>query len=182
MFASRPRPDLEVRILEERHAPIVYRLVDQDRAYLREWMPWVDSTLSEDDTLTFIRDALQRFASKGEFVLGIWQRGSFCGTIGVHKLNRLNHTLEIGYWLGQGFQGRGIMTDTCRMVVDHALSEMEMNRLEIRCAPGNIKSAGVPKRLGFQLEATLSEAQLLFDQYVDLQVWSMLKRNWRTTS
>jgi len=72
MFLARLRPDLDLRLLEERHAAPVFALVDRDREYLREWLPWVDSTLRQEDTLSFIRASLEQFASNSGFAAGVW--------------------------------------------------------------------------------------------------------------
>ena len=64
MFRAVIRPDLELRLLEERHAPEVFLRVNEDRAYLRQWLPWVDSTLTGDDTVAFIRAALEQFCRR----------------------------------------------------------------------------------------------------------------------
>lgn len=51
------------------------------------------------------------------------------------------------------------MTSACRVFIDHALLEMELNRVEIRCATGNISSRAIPERLGFVLEGVIREAE-----------------------
>src|SRR5262245_29907133 len=138
MFSARIRPDLELRLFEERHAPAVFALVNKDRKDLRQWLPWVDANKTEDDTLAFIRSTRRKFAAKGLITAGIWFQNRFAGTIGMDNLNLLNRRVEIGYWLGKEFRGRGIMTEVCRALVRHAVVEMELNRIEIRCAPGNL--------------------------------------------
>jgi len=179
MFAAHPMPGLSVRLLEERHAELVFRRIDEQRDHLRPWLPWVDATREPDDTLQFIRGALELFASRGEIAAGIWHDGLFCGSIGTHRLDPLNRVVEIGYWLAREYQGRGIMTATCRVLVEHCLLEMDLNRIEIRCSPENKRSGAIPARLGFTLDATLREAQYLHGNYFDLQLWSMLRRDWR---
>jgi ribosomal-protein-serine acetyltransferase len=72
MFRARVRENLYLQLLEERHATEVFSLADQDRAYLREWLPWVDATQTVDDTLSFIRSTLEQFSSNKGFVAGIW--------------------------------------------------------------------------------------------------------------
>src|SRR5580704_13812165 len=79
MFRASVRPGLELRILEERHAPIVFALVDRERPYLREWLPWVDGTLTEDDTLAFIKASLEQFANNNGFAAGIWETSGSTG-------------------------------------------------------------------------------------------------------
>ena len=51
----------------------------------------------------------------------------------------------------------------------------------LHCASGNLKSRSVAERLGFVQEGILREAEWLYDHYVDLVVYSMLKRTWMLT-
>ena len=182
MFRAILRPDLELRILEERHAETVFALIHQDRAYLRQWLPWVDSTLTPDDTLAFIRSSLQQFASGDAITAGIWHRGQFAGVIGTAKIYKLFHKAEIGYWLGESFQRKGFMTDACRALTTHLLDELELHRVEIHCAVSNSKSAAVPRRLGFVLEGTLREATFAAGSFHDLHVFGMLQKDWHPAS
>ncbi len=179
MFRAAIRPGLELRLLEERHAPEVFRLTNQDRAYLRQWLPWVDSTICEDDTLAFIRETLSQFAAGDSITCGMWHNQAFAGVLGTHKFNRLYHKVELGYWLGESFQGKGIVTDCCRALITHLFEERGMNRVEICCAVENAKSIAVPKRLGFKLEGTLREADFSGGRYHDLYIFGMLKREWK---
>ena len=178
MFRATIRPDLELRLLEERHAAEVFALVNQDRAYLRQWLPWVDSTLAADDTLAFIRAALEQFAAGDAITAGIWHRNQFCGVIGTHKLQKLNRKIEIGYWLCETSLGHGIVTDCCRALITHLFTELDLHRVEIHCAVSNSKSAAVPRRLGFTLEGTLRDANYAAGRFHDLYVFGMLIRDW----
>jgi ribosomal-protein-serine acetyltransferase len=178
MFRAPIRGDLELRLLEERHAATIFALVDQDREYLRKWLPWVDATHAEDDTLSFIRSMREQYAANESISAGIWQHGRFAGVIGTHKINWLLHKVELGYWLGEAFQGSGIMTDVCRAMITHLLGEMDLNRVEIHCATGNAKSIAIPRRLGFTLEGTLREAGFADGRFLDLHVFGMLRKEW----
>jgi ribosomal-protein-serine acetyltransferase len=181
MFQRTIRDGVHLRLLEERHAPEIFAVVDRDRAYLREWLPWVDPTTGVGDTLQFIKTTLEQFAHDEGLTVGIWCGDEFAGTIGTHKIDWLNRKVEIGYWIASKFQGRGIVTDACRAVIDHVFKEWKLNRVEIHCAPGNAKSCAIPKRLGFRLEGVLREAQLLNGSYVDSDVYAILAREWKTT-
>jgi ribosomal-protein-serine acetyltransferase len=72
-----------------------------------------------------------------------------------------------------------VMTDACRAVVTHLFGELELNRVEIRCAAGNTKSSAIPRRLGFTLDGTLRDAQFVNGRHHDLLVFGMLKRDWK---
>lgn len=179
MFRASVRSDVELRLLEERHADTIFALVDQDREYLREWLPWVDATRAVDDTLAFIHSSLQQFASNQGFAAGIWRQDRYIGGIGTHKIDWLHRKVEIGYWIGRSYQGNGIVTDACRALVAYALGELELNRVEIHCAAKNVKSCAIAERLGFKLEGTLREGYFLHGKYHDLLIFAVLKRDWK---
>jgi ribosomal-protein-serine acetyltransferase len=179
MFTSILRPGIELRLLEERHAPVLFALVDRERLYLRQWLSWVDTRSSEADILDFVRGAMTQFAANQGFSAGIWADGALAGVITLHKIDWRNRASEIGYWLAREFQGRAIMTGAARAVTEHALVELELNRVEIRCAVDNVKSAAIPKRLGFTCDGVLRQASLLDGRYRDLEVYSMLRSEYR---
>ena len=178
MFRAAIRPDLDLRLLEERHAAEVFALVNQDRAYLRQWLPWVDSTLTVDDSVAFIRAALEQFAAGDGVTTGIWHRKHFAGVIGTHRIQKFNRKVELGYWLGEASQGHGLVNDSCRAMITHLFEEHGLNRVEIHCAVSNLKSAAVPRRLGFQLDGTLRNGNYAGWRFHDLYVFGMLKRDW----
>jgi ribosomal-protein-serine acetyltransferase len=182
MFRRDIRDGVYLKLLEERHAAAIFSVVNRDRAYLRKWLPWVDLTSQAGDTLKFIKTTLAQFANNEGLTAGIWCGSAYAGTIGTHKIDWLNRKVEIGYWIASKFQGQGIVTDACRLLIEHAFKEWELNRIEIHCALGNQKSCAIPKRLGFQLEGVLRKAQLVGGKYLDTNVYSMLAREWKRAS
>ena len=55
MFKYEIGDDAELRMLEDRHAEELFALVDRNREYLREWLPFLDGTTSVEDEGGFIR-------------------------------------------------------------------------------------------------------------------------------
>lgn len=178
MFRKTIREGVHLALLEERQASELFAAVDRERAHLQQWLPWVAATTQVDDTLNFIRTSLQQFANNEGLAAGIWCGSQLVGVLGTHKIDWLNRKVEIGYWIASKFQGRGIITEACRTLTEHAICEWKLNRVEIHCAAGNEKSCAIPKRLGFQYEGLLREAQLLNGRYVDTHVYAMLAREW----
>ena len=178
MFSAPIRNGFQIRLLEERHAAEVFAAVERNREHLRPWLPWVDMTSKEDDTRAFIKASLQQFAANEGLAAGIWSPTRFAGGIGTHKIDWLNRRGSIGYWLSQEFVGQGIMTDACRCLITHLFHELGLNRVEIHCAVGNDKSAGVPRRLGFTLDGVLRQAHFVNGRFHNLNVFGMLKSEW----
>jgi RimJ/RimL family protein N-acetyltransferase len=102
--------DTELRLLEKRHAKELTDLTDRNREYLRAWLPWVDASRTLEDRKNFIRGALTQFAQNKGFVAGIWYEGRLAGVIGYDPIDWENRTTELGYWLGEEYQGNGLVT------------------------------------------------------------------------
>jgi ribosomal-protein-serine acetyltransferase len=166
-------------LLEERHAEALFRLTDANRAYLREWLPWLDHVREAGDTLEFIRANLRQLAENNGFSLGIFHGGTLAGVLGLHAIHWPHRTTSIGYWLGAAFQGRGLVTRSCARLLDHVFDELGLNLAEIRCAPGNRRSRAIPERLGFRKEGLLRQREWLYDHHVDHVVYGMLAAEWR---
>jgi ribosomal-protein-serine acetyltransferase len=182
MFEKQIQDGVFLRLLEARHAPEVYAVVDRERAYLRKWLPWVDLTNEVEYTANFIRVSLEQFAREEGLAAGIWLGSEFAGGIGTHKIDWLNRKVEIGYWIASRYQGRGIVTAASGAMTAYAFDELNLNRIEIHCATGNEKSCAIPKRLGFQFEGVRREGQLVNGSYLDINVFSMLRREWKRGS
>jgi ribosomal-protein-serine acetyltransferase len=180
MFSTKIRSDLELRLLEERHTEALFAIVDQNRDYLRQWLPWLDLNTSINDTRRFIKTALDQFANNTGLVAGIWYRDQLVGVIGYNQIDWSNRVVHIGYWLAAGFQGKGIMTSACRALVDYAFHELGLNRVDIRCATGNKRSCAIPQRLGFTQEGVLRQAEWLYDHFVDHVIYGMLSSEWKS--
>ena len=178
MFSCKLNDTAELRILEERHAGEIYAAIDCNRARLREWMPWLDSSRGPDDVKTFIRASLKQFADNDGLHAGIFVDGIYAGTIGFHGVNWLNRKTSLGYWIDEAFEGRGLMTAAVRALTDHAIGTWKLNRVEIQAAVGNARSRAIPERLGFTLEGTLRQSGWLYDHFVDLVVYSVLAEEW----
>jgi ribosomal-protein-serine acetyltransferase len=118
MYFHQVDDDTTLSTVEMGDAHELFALVDSSRMYLREWLPWVDANVSIAETAAFI-EAAQRQDSRGEgFQCCIRYRGKIVGIIGLNRLDRFHKQVEIGYWLAEECQGRGIMTACCRTLID----------------------------------------------------------------
>ena len=175
MFAIKVDENLSLGLVEKRHAQALFNLTDASRTYLRGWLPWVDFTKTVADSEKFIDMTLNQFASNNGFQLAICYKGNIAGMIGLHGINWSNKSTSIGYWLGEGFQGQGLMVKSCEAVMKYCFEELQLNRIEIRAATGNVKSQAIPEKLGFTKEGCVREAEWLYDNYVDHYLYGMLK-------
>lgn len=178
MFTYKIDENTDLRILEIRHAEQLFFVTEQSRESLREWLPWIDFTRTVEDSRNFIAGTLQQFSQNNGFQAGIWYKGELAGVIGLHGINWSNKSTSIGYWLGQAYEGKGLMTKACEAVVDYCFIELELNRIEIRTATENKKSMAIPQRLGFRQEGCLKQSERLYEKFVDHFVFGLVKDDW----
>jgi ribosomal-protein-serine acetyltransferase len=178
MFSYSFTQGAELRLLEHQHAEELFALVDQNRAFLRQWLPEWDVQKSLDDCQTLIRSSLEQLAANTGFTMGIWSEGRLAGILGAGRIDWENRSTNLGYWLGENYQGGGLVTGACRAVIDYLFSELKLQRIEIRCATDNPKSCAIPRRLGFSKEGVLRQAQAFDDRYVDIEVHGLLAEDW----
>jgi ribosomal-protein-serine acetyltransferase len=169
---------IELRQLTRDDTEELTDLIDRNRTYLREWLPWLDNSTNITDTAQFIGRSVEQAEDENGLTLGMICSGRMAGVIGQHFVDSLNRRTEIGYWLDAEHQGKGIVTRSTARLVDYAFKQQDCNRVILQCATGNLKSRAVAERLGFVQEGILREAEWLYDHYVDLAVYSMLKRTW----
>ncbi len=171
--------DLGLVLVEPRHAESLFRLVDQNRAHLRQWLPWVDATRSAEDTVAFIRGTQKQFGENNGFQTALLYRGEIAGMVGHLQIDWHNRSTGLGYWLAEAYQGRGLMTRACQAYVEHAFAALNLDRVEIRAATQNQRSCRIPERLGFQREGVVRQAEWLYDHFVDHAVYGLLRDEWK---
>jgi ribosomal-protein-serine acetyltransferase len=179
MFICRVSDRHELRQLQLADANELFALVEANRAYLRQWLPWLDARYSLTSSRDFIKYTLRQFADNYGIFAAIRYDERLVGTISLNGLDWQNRSGSIGYWLAKSHQGQGIMTASCRVMIEHGFSILKINRFVIYCASENRRSRAIPERLGFTYEGTAREAEWLYDRFVDLEIYSLLNRDWK---
>lgn len=80
--------------------------------------------------------------------------GEAVGGVGCQPLDDLHQrSAEVGYWLGESHWGRGLATESFRVLVDHLWREFEFERLQAEVLAWNPASCRVLEKCGFSLES-----------------------------
>jgi ribosomal-protein-serine acetyltransferase len=179
MFSRTVAPGIEIRLFELKDAEPVFASLERNRAYLREWLPWVDFTASPDDLRRFIVRVHEQFSSSRGPQCGIWIDGAFSGSIGCHPIDWPNRNCSIGYWIEERHRGQGIVMHCCESFLDYLFDELGLHRVTIHCGVANTRSCAIPERLGFTREGIIRDGEWVNDRWLDLVAWGMLEHDWR---
>ena len=178
MISVEVTKDIKLKLLEESDAQTLFSLIEENRIYLREWLPWLDFNKSYKDSLDYIQANLKQYSDNLGFNCGIYYLEKLVGICGYHPIDRLNKKVIIGYWIAQDAQGRGIVTTCVRFLINYAFDALGLNKVSIPAAKFNYKSQAVSKRLGLVSEGIEREAEFLYDHYVDHVHFSVLRSEW----
>ncbi len=171
--------DLSLEMVDIQHAEPIFKLVNSNRWHLREWLPWVTKMETLEHFKEYIATTHDRFSNNHDHAFVIIQNGDVVGRIGIYNIDSTNHIGAIGYWIGNEFQGKGIVTKSCKTLLNYCFSDLELNRVEIRCATKNFRSQAVPERLGFTKEGIIRQGEALRNEYIDIYCYSLLKHEWK---
>ena len=170
--------DIILKELELTDAEHIFKAIDYQRGYLGEWLPFVEFTKSVKDSLDYVNSVVTMPEDCKEWQFSVFCGDDFAGLAGFKGTDRLNCKSEIGYWLKQEFQHRGIMTDSVRTLIKFGFSKLNLNRIQIKCATQNEKSNKIPQRLGFTFEGIERDSEFVRDGvFRDANVWSLLKKD-----
>jgi ribosomal-protein-alanine N-acetyltransferase len=102
--------------------------------------------------------------------------GEAAGVVGFDGREDVERaTMEIGYWLGEPFWGRGIATEAVRAATEYAFATFPIRRVEGVVFGWNPASARVLEKAGFSLEGRLRAAVTKDDSVTDLLVFGLVR-------
>jgi RimJ/RimL family protein N-acetyltransferase len=168
----------QVRDLEPWHADELAEFFQRSGTDLYEWLPWEHFESAERTSKFLTSLAEGRAADKGR-IFGLWLDDVLVGGTMFPSINAGASTAELGVFLAREARGQGIVTRTVEAMIDWAFVERGFRRVEWRCAPGNEPSRAIPRRLGFVHEGTLRQAFRVREDFHDLEVWALLRDEWR---
>jgi ribosomal-protein-serine acetyltransferase len=167
----------ELRLWEAGDAAELTEVIAANREHLATWLPWAETQRFQDSVEYLDLKRLQLDANDG-FEAALVLDGEIAGGIGFHRVDWVNRSTSIGYWLAADAQGRGLMTAAVTALLDYAFFEWELHRVIIEVIVGNERSRAIPERLGFRQEAILREAKLVRGSHEDTRLYAMLAPEW----
>ncbi len=111
-------------------------------------------------------------------ILAIDVEGEAVGAIGIHPGTDIYcKNAELGYWLGEPFWGKGIMTKAVVEMVDYGFQNWDINRIYARPYGTNAGSQKVLEKAGFVLEAKLEKTIFKNGVYLDELIYAVRRSN-----
>lgn len=169
-------PRLVIRCWDPADAPRLNEAVESSLDHLRPWMPWAAHYPQPvEATIDLLRRFRGNFDLGQDYVYGIFSRDEtmVVGGSGLHPRGG-EGSREIGYWIRVDQINKGLATEVAAALTRVGFEIEKLRRIGIHCVVENVRSAGIPAKLGFMHEATLRRRIRYYDTSHDEMVWTML--------
>lgn len=95
------------------------------------------------------------------------------GGIGLElRTDIYRRSAELGYWLGETYWGRGIMTESVRAISDWGFESLDLARVFAGVMETNRASCRVLEKAGFTMEGVLRKAIFKGDRLLDEHIYA----------
>ena len=102
--------------------------------------------------------------------------GAAVGGVGVRLgQDERRYTAAVGYWLGEDFWGRGIMTETVAAFTDFCFENFTLRRVSAEVFANNPASARVLEKAGFTFEGRLRNNVVKDGELLDSLLYARTK-------
>lgn len=174
--------NLRLELAAEKHAKDLFYAVDTNRKHLSNFLPWVDNMQSVTDFKNYLKNCALLYLHGKEVSFVIILDEQIVGRIGLHHLDLHNKNASIGYWLTKNAEGKGIITQSCKVLITYGFQELGLRRIEIKAAVENARSQAIPEKLNFIKEGILRQTELVNNKFNDLFLYSILNEEWKVNT
>lgn len=165
--------EITLNLVNESCAPKYVQLVNESSEYICKWMAWPAFCKTESDFKVFIKRSLHKYVDGQSLNCAIEYNGEVVGNCGFNTINHQLDKVEIGYWLGRQFQGKGIITRACQALIHYAFTELAIDKVQISAAEHNQPSRAVCERLGMQLEGIITNKEKIGEKILNHAIYSL---------
>ncbi|GGQ08967.1 GNAT family N-acetyltransferase [Streptomyces roseolilacinus] len=153
--------------------------IDRGREFIGRFNGLPDVVTDLESSRAFLQAYADKAASDTGRIHGIRVDGTLVGAVIFRRLDVRQGVAEAGCWLEPAAVGRGLVTRAARVIIDWAVEERGVHRVEWWVSSGNEPSIAVARRLGMTKEGVLREIHPYRGERHDEEVWAVLAPEWR---
>ncbi len=146
--------------------------VQSSHREIAPWMDWCHADYALEDAEEWISDSLADDA-KHPFLIFDEAQTQCLGSCGLDGIDGRHRNANLGYWVRTSHTGQGIAVAATRAVAQFAFEQLELVRVEIVAALGNLASQRVARKAGATREGVLRNGLMHDDQPRDAVLFSL---------
>jgi RimJ/RimL family protein N-acetyltransferase len=171
----------ELRPLEPWRAEEFLAHMDRGREFIGRYIALPDVVTDLESSRSYLQAYAEKAAADAGRVDGVWTDGKLVGGVLFRTMDVGQGTAEAGCWLEPSAVGKGLVTRATRVIIDWAIEERDIHRVEWRVNAANEASIGVARRLGMTKDGVLRKSHVHRGKRHDIEVWSTLAPEWRAS-
>lgn len=146
---------LRLRPWQPRDAEDLLDAARSSVASVGRWLPWCHAGYDLDDARTWISHCQDGWSRGEHFAFPIFdlRTGEMIGGCGLNQLNHQHRSANLGYWVRQSRQGKGIAARAAALVARFGFEQLGLIRIEIVVMPDNRASLRTAEKTGARFEA-----------------------------
>ena len=167
-----------LKLLSQSYGEAFFNLIENNRSRLEDFFAGtVCKTETLEDTLSYCEEIEERIKAKTYFPYLIIETVSqkVIGLIDVKNIDWEIPKAELGAFIDQNHEGKGIITALGKELIHQIIKEHQFKKLLCRAASRNTRSIKVIERIGFELEGTIRrDYRTTKGELVDLNYYGKL--------
>lgn len=148
----------KISLLKASESEAFFNLIENNRARLEDFFAGtVSKTQTLKDTIEYSAEIEQRIECKSyfPFIITDTKTGNFVGLVDVKNMDWNIPKAELGLFIDQHYEGKGITTKAMHLVIDYIVNEYRFKKLLCRASSKNLGSISVILKNDFELEGTI---------------------------
>ncbi len=173
MLTQEILPGIELRLLEKRHTNAFFTFIEKGRTGFENWIPFVSKTLTKEDVENKISSFLEIHKNGNGYFWGLWHNNTLIGMILIKDIDMSTRSAEIGCMIDKEYEGRGIIRESCRMMIDFLFNDLNINKIILCCDENNDRSIKIAKYFNFEHEGTLKQNIVINGKLRNTMHWAL---------
>lgn len=150
--------------------------VNESVSSVSRWLEWCHKEYTLSEAETWFELCKKNIEAGAAYECGIFSKesGQYYGGIGINHISREHKYANIGYWIRQSQQGKGIASRAVSAIARYGFTKLNFTRLEIIAAEGNTASRRVAEKSGARFECIAKNRLMVHGRLHDAAIYSFI--------
>jgi ribosomal-protein-alanine N-acetyltransferase len=123
--------------------------------------------------------SFRRSLTDRKMLICLADSGAIVGGVSLNQIQRgAAQSASAGWWIGDPYEGCGLMADALCTALDHAFRDLRLHRVEANIRPENVRSLRLAERIGFRREGRSPRYLQIAGRWCDHDRFAMLAEEW----
>lgn len=166
---------ISIRKYQAADAAGIVESVQESVATVGTWLDWCNKAYGNAEAEAWIAHVTDTWDRAEQFAFAIVDAtsGDYLGGVALNRIDIETQSANLGYWIRQSYQGRGVGTQAARLAVGYAFELLKLTRIEIVCGAANRPSRRVAEKTGARYEGLASGRLTAHGKPLDAAIYSI---------